>query len=132
MIIGHYIHSGDTALTPWMERQGDNLVITYEVIATGGQLPDGASPTDQVTFNLYSKNKEETGTPGSAVTSSDVAINGVGTDTLEFNSSTTASAGLKELVRIQVHMPVELDNSDEIARWARWRIKAIAWSDSGA
>ena len=72
---------GSTVLTPWMARQADNAVFTFEVVDN----PDGKN----LTVQAYDKNLEEYGSGNT-------------------NGSTTAAAsgfiqvsrtGLKELVR---------------------------------
>jgi hypothetical protein len=103
-----------------MERRGDNLVVTFETIDTGGELPSGASPSDVVTYKVLSKNKEETG-KGTQVGST-ASITGAGTETKEIS-------GLEELVRFEIGFSVVVSNGDELARWARWRIMGLSWND---
>lgn len=125
MYIGQLIMSGQTANTRWMQRGGDSARFTYQFVSSGGSVPDGTSPTDAVTFKVYTKNSDEQG--DGTLVGSGVTLTTAGFDEEEI----TGASGLKELVRFEISSPVVTVTVDtapwDIVRWVYFRILAPIW-----
>jgi hypothetical protein len=88
MNIGTFLGYGASALSPWMRRQADNAVFSFEVIDN----PDEVT----VTFTLYMKDTNDYGTPSSGQSMG--AISGG----VSIYNTIEDIAGLKEMVRIGI------------------------------
>ena len=125
MYIGQIIMSGQTAYTPWMQRGGDSARFTYEFIGSGGTQPYSTSPTDDITFDVYTKNSDDEGDGAMVGSGVNLTSAGFGTETI------TGASGLKELVRFKIYSAVctVLVDSNEwtISRWVYFRILAPIW-----
>jgi hypothetical protein len=83
MYQGVFLGYGATVFTPWMSRQADNAVFTFEMIDD----PDSAT----LTVTLFQKKTEEYGNPSS----------GTGMNTMDSDGdiSTNIVSGMKEMFR---------------------------------
>ena len=86
MFEAQYLASGDSVYGPWMERRGDNVIATLDLIANDSDLV--------ITVEVYHKDREETG-DGAAATGTAISAS-----TIERHD--TEYTGLKELVRLKI------------------------------
>ena len=100
---------GSTVLSPWFPRQGDNLIITLEIVAR-------ADTTTKV--EVYTKNQEDTG-DGSLHAGGNINRNTVGRESKEY------VGGLKELVRYKFTITGTADDD-----WSLFRMLMPVWFDS--
>mgnify|MGYP001262210476 CR=1 FL=1 len=84
--------SSQEYFTPWFPRGADNALFTYEIIRKN--LGTG-SPTGAFTVAVYTKNREDVGSQGTAVSGGWGQY--TGTDFYEFRAE-----NLRELVRFKV------------------------------
>jgi len=86
MYIGQTLLEGSNVFSPWLSREADNAIFSYEIIKSGG------TPTFTVT--VWHKNEEDTGEGDSLTATFSEIVSGSGI----YAATVT---GLKELVRFE-------------------------------
>ena len=89
--VGVALRNGQTILSPWVERQADNLRAVIEVIAR--------SSTQEMVVGLYTKDSSDPGDGVIVDSTTRLELNSSGRRLQEWGSTT--GIGLKELVRYQ-------------------------------
>ena len=106
-----------TFLTPWMQRQGNGVTTTFEII--------DISAGTKVTVELFEKNSEDTG---------DGTQNGspTGNSLSDIDVASFRNTAIKQLVRYQLTIEATGTPVAGDIYWAHYRILAPAWETSGA
>jgi len=109
------IHNGTEVFSPWIERKGDYLRATLDVVHgnTGTALE----------VRLYSKNKDDSGDGSEVDASTYVSTAATGRITVEWGSDT--GTGLKELVRYWFSC-----GGSPGATWIVFRMLSPVWFDA--
>lgn len=98
---------GSKVLGPWIPREADNAIFTVELIAVdGGTLK----------VEVFTKNREDTGTPGTAFAT--IASSLSSPDIVSAETS-----GLKELIRFKY----TVTNAE--SKWVLFRMLPTIWFD---
>jgi hypothetical protein len=109
MFEAQYLVSGNAVFGSWMERRGDNIIVTLDIIDNDNDL--------LVTMEVYHKDLEDAG-DGAAATGTAISASTIQRHDTEY-------VGLKELVRIRV----ECGDADTEGQ-ALLRTLAPRWFDS--
>ena len=87
MYIGQTLLEGSNVFSPWLSREADNAIFSYEIIKSGG--------TPTFTVQVWHKNEEETGE--GSLYDSNLSWTQIGSSGIW----TATCTGLKELVRFE-------------------------------
>ncbi len=118
MFQGQILNSGSAVYSPWMERAGDYLRATVDLIDLGA--------SGKLRVQVFSKNKSDT-TNGTEVNAgTKIELTAASRATEEWGPST--GTGLKELVRYKL-TNYETTNTDA---WVLFRMLAPLWFNAVA
>lgn len=98
--------------SPWMPRQGDNIVVTMQTL-------EHSAATAALAVQLFHKDSEETG-PGTAVSGSTATRTTAGTSEVEY-------AGVKEFVRYKFLCTSTAQDAED---YVLFRMLDPVWYDS--
>lgn len=113
---GTTIHAPLDVYTAWGTREGDNLIVQFEIIAVVGS-------STSLKAEVFTKSSDEVG-DGTAI-GSIKTMSGTGLATLEITSSTS---GLKDLVRLRLECVGA--GGEPAAEWVNYRILELIWYDT--
>ena len=110
MFQAQYLFKGNKVYSPWMNRQGDNIEASFDVVAFSAGI--------NLKVTLVQKNEEDTGN-GDPLTTDELTITTAGRTVKEWK-------GVKELVRFQFEAINGSNNYDS----ALFRMLTTVWFDT--
>lgn len=112
MFQGQLLNKGSAVYSPWMERGGDYVRVSAELIDLGG--------SGTLKVQVFTKNKEDAGNGSDVDASTFITIASAGRDTVEWGPGT--GSGLKELVRYRIS-----ESNNASGDWIMFRMLTPVW-----